>query len=412
LKYHQFSREESAYRIQLNQGFSFLCFDELLEQDFRRSLSHDRARQLRLSLILMCLFGLLFLTIDYFGNGPGFSNPMVPVRSLISGSLMLAMISVCYGRLPERWLEPLSVAVALNFGPVSFLANQLFGVRDGVPTPLVIYACITFFIFFSFGLRFWQATAISSLLFVCHMTATVAGSDSIGTRVLYPVVLLLMANVVAAMAAYNLEYNERQRFLMEWELKFQANHDQLTGLRNRRALMDHMARAWSHCNREQQRLALVVIDIDFFKKFNDTYGHIKGDQCLAEVGRLLRKIGQRPLDLVARYGGEEFAVLLPNCSTAQAERIMQQFRQKLAEAQIRHSTSTVSPCLTVSIGLVSVLPGSALMDFNKLINEADKALYEAKGRGRNCMVLREDTLQVPDVASNRAVGQMLHLKAS
>ncbi len=399
--------------MQLNQGFSALRFDDaLLEQDFRLSLSHERARQLRLSLILMCLFGLTFLVIDFFSNGLGFSNFMVPVRSLISGTLMFAMIGVCYGHLPERWLEPLSIAVALNCGPIAFVENQWFGVRDGLQTPLVIYACLTFFIYFCFGLRFWHAIVISGLLFLCNLVAAVVGAGGFEAKVLYPVMILLMANVVAALAAYNLEYNERQRFLMEWELKFQANHDQLTGLWNRRALMDHMSRTWSHCNREQQRIALAVIDIDFFKRYNDTHGHIKGDQCLAEVGRILRKVGQRPLDLVARYGGEEFAVLLPNCSTAQAERIMQQFRQKLAEAQIKHAGSTVSPCLTASIGLVSVLPKSPVLDFNRMINEADKALYEAKGRGRNCMVVREDVPQVaPEVAANYAELE-LHLKAS
>ncbi len=399
--------------MQLNQGFSALRFDDaLLEQDFRLSLSHERARQLRLSLILMCLFGLTFLVIDFFSNGLGFSNFMVPVRSLISGTLMFAMIGVCYGHLPERWLEPLSIAVALNCGPIAFVENQWFGVRDGLQTPLVIYACLTFFIYFCFGLRFWHAIVISGLLFLCNLVAAVVGAGGFEAKVLYPVMILLMANVVAALAAYNLEYNERQRFLMEWELKFQANHDQLTGLWNRRALMDHMSRTWSHCNREQQRIALAVIDIDFFKRYNDTHGHIKGDQCLAEVGRILRKVGQRPLDLVARYGGEEFAVLLPNCSTAQAERIMPQFRQKLAEAQIKHAGSTVSPCLTASIGLVSVLPKSPVLDFNRMINEADKALYEAKGRGRNCMVVREDVPQVaPEVAANYAELE-LHLKAS
>ncbi len=91
---------------------------------------------------------------------------------------------------------------------------------------------------------------------------------------------------------------------------------------------------------------------------------------------------------------------------------MQQFRQRLGDAHIRHSTSTVSSSLTVSIGLVSVLPKTGLLDFNRLMNEADKALYEAKGRGRNCLVVREDTpLQAVEVASNNPE-PMLHLKAS
>lgn len=274
---------------------------------------------------------------------------------------------------------------------VTLLANAWFGFRSSMLTSVTPYLSATFFIYFCFCLRFWQAVAVSSAMFAGYAVMTLATAVHIGFGTLNNILLLLLPNLVGALGAYNLEFSQRQRFLMEWELKYQANHDQLTGLWNRRALQEHSLRAWAHCNREQQPLSLALIDIDYFKLFNDSYGHIRGDQCLAEVGRLLRATGQRPLDLVARYGGEEFAVLLPNCNAEQANRILQQFRQSLAAQQLPHRASYVPSQVTASIGLVTMLPKQNTVDFNRLINGADKALYDAKARGRDCVVMIDET---------------------
>lgn len=385
------NKEESIYRSQISEGFANLQFDVSLELAFRQLRSRENLKQLRITLGLMWVFGLVFFATEYYSSH-GFSSYLVPLSTFVSETLILLMLATSYRTIGQRWLEPMGMLLVLNFGLVALLTNTYLGVQQGFMSPVTPYIMITFFTYFCFGLRFWQAVTISGLLFAGYSVVTLAAPAGFSAASLYSILFLLFPNLIGALGAYNLEYNQRQRFLMEWELKYQANHDQLTGLWNRRALHEHTIRAWAHCNREQQPVSLALIDIDYFKLFNDTYGHIKGDQCLTEVGKLLRSIGQRPLDLVARYGGEEFAVLLPSCGAEQAERIMQQFRHALEDQHIPHRGSKIADRLTVSIGIVTVVPKQATLDFNRLINSADKALYDAKGKGRDTLIVREERL--------------------
>ena len=387
----QLHKDESIYRAQISEGFASLQFDVSLELAFRQLRARENLKQLRITLGLLWIFELLLFITEYYSSN-GFSSYLVPLRTFVSESLLLLMLVTSYRNIGQRWLEPMGMLLGLNFGLVALLTNAYLGAQQGLMAPVTPYVTATFFIYFCFGLRFWQAVIISGLLFVGFGTATLVSVEGVTTSSLYAVLFLLFPNLVGALGAYNLEYNQRQRFLMEWELKYQANHDQLTGLWNRRALQEHAVRAWAHCNREQQPLSLALIDIDYFKLYNDTYGHIKGDQCLAEFARLLRSAAQRPLDMVSRYGGEEFAVLLPNCGAEQAERLMQQVREELEEHHIPHRTSKIADRLTVSIGIITVVPKQATLEFNRLLNSADKALYDAKARGRNVIVAREERL--------------------
>ncbi|PTY38836.1 hypothetical protein BGP77_10295 [Saccharospirillum sp. MSK14-1] len=159
--------------------------------------------------------------------------------------------------------------------------------------------------------------------------------------------------------------------------------DGLTGLANRRHFDQHLSQEWARAQREGTAVALVMIDIDHFKNYNDEYGHPAGDQCLRRVAEALQSIAQRPLDLVARYGGEEFAIILPH--TEAPVQVAEQCRQVVENLQLPHAFSEAASVVTISAGVCAGQPG--LNDSPEMLTEgADDALYEAKEAGRNRVV--------------------------
>lgn len=168
------------------------------------------------------------------------------------------------------------------------------------------------------------------------------------------------------------------------ELERLSMVDPLTGLYNRRHLTSQLQKEWKQACREQVPLSIIMMDIDYFKRLNDTYGHMAGDRCLVELAGLLKDEVRRPSDIVARFGGEEFIIVLPNTYHAGAEQVAERIRQRVAA----HSVETESHQLrfTVSLGVASRIPGPD-SDAEDLIRQSDGALYEAKEAGRNQVVL-------------------------
>lgn len=189
-----------------------------------------------------------------------------------------------------------------------------------------------------------------------------------------------------------IEENEKRR-LAEIALQ-QANEelqklvviDSLTEVANRRYFDEILKKEWYRCERQQLFLSLILCDIDYFKLYNDTYGHLAGDACLRRVaGAILRDV-KRSADLVARYGGEEFAVILPNTNLQGAEHVAQRIQREVIKLKIVHASSSCSNYITLSQGIASMIPSSKFFP-DILIAKADKALYEAKQKGRNCYCL-------------------------
>jgi len=158
--------------------------------------------------------------------------------------------------------------------------------------------------------------------------------------------------------------------------------DGLTGLANRRRFDAFLAQEWAHAMRSQKPLALIMADIDSFKKYNDTYGHAAGDDCLRNIARLLQKIGRRTSDLAARYGGEELALILPVTSLADAKHMAEELRSQVEVLAIPHQTSEAKPWVTISAGVAAMVPERNSAPLT-LINLADQALYKAKRTGKN-----------------------------
>lgn len=164
-------------------------------------------------------------------------------------------------------------------------------------------------------------------------------------------------------------------------LRGMAMLDGLTGVANRRKLESRLLAAWGHACREGSPLSLIMIDVDYFKKYNDHYGHQAGDQCLRLLAQTVAGTLNRPYDLLARYGGEEFACLLPDTDQNGAKEVAQKIMAAVADLRLEHRASDVSPYVSLSLGIATVLPAPDLSSAD-LLRLADEQLYQAKKNGR------------------------------
>lgn len=207
---------------------------------------------------------------------------------------------------------------------------------------------------------------------------------------------VFFSNVVGFLVGHTVTSKERFSFLqgrllaidkiqaelMSSELARLSNEDSLTGLFNRRYFNEAMAREWERSARTNEPLSVIFVDIDYFKNYNDTYGHQQGDAALTAVAKVLQQELRRSADIVARYGGEEFILLLPNTPLAGAQVVASNISKAVDHLNMPHRSSQVANHLTLSIG-VSTWSQEPEMDAQKLIAQADQAVYQAKEQGRH-----------------------------
>jgi len=191
------------------------------------------------------------------------------------------------------------------------------------------------------------------------------------------------------------ELAERRQFedellAYEKELEQKINIDELTQVANRRGMNQYLEEIAQLLPQGSSEIAVIMCDIDFFKNYNDSYGHPQGDTCLQQVAQAISHAKKRPIDLVTRYGGEEFLVILPHASVKEAERVAKELRQEVASLELEHNDSEVNPHVTLSIGVASICPDGTRENLDQLITMADQALYLAKRAGRNKIILYKE----------------------
>jgi diguanylate cyclase (GGDEF)-like protein len=205
-----------------------------------------------------------------------------------------------------------------------------------------------------------------------------------------------LSNVIGFAIAFMIEQRDRRAYLqsrlieieklqlnkLSQEMARISQEDALTTLANRRHFNEVMAREWAIAEREVHPLSLMFIDVDHFKPYNDTYGHLEGDKVLSRVGRTLKKMAKRPADLSARYGGEEFVLLLPNTDIDGAYVLAQEVQEAIDALAIPHKSSKAAKTVSVSIGLSCVTPNES-NSITTLIDQADEGVYAAKKAGRH-----------------------------
>lgn len=189
------------------------------------------------------------------------------------------------------------------------------------------------------------------------------------------------------------EIQERQKVeaaLLEANQQLQrfAILDGLTGVANRRRFDEYLNLEWQRLAQDKLPLSLLLCDVDFFKNYNDTYGHLTGDDCLKKIAKAIQLSVNQPSNLLARYGGEEFAVIIPNTYNPEAINLAEDIRQKVHALKLPHRQSKIDNYVTLSIGVATVIPNLQISP-NTLIQVCDEALYTAKSKGRNRTVAQD-----------------------
>ena len=222
---------------------------------------------------------------------------------------------------------------------------------------------------------FFMAIIVISRSLLLELAPELFSRTIVSSQIIWPAF-----SVISGVFAL-LSYTEEAQL----KLKKESNTDQLTTLANRRSMDVTLANEWARARRHDRSLALVMLDLDFFKRYNDHYGHQAGDKCLREVASVIKESAKRAEDLAARYGGEEFLLILPDTDAVTAQYLAEQVRTGVASLEVPHEQSPLS-FVSISAG-IAVMDKNIHEDVDSLLRAADTALYKAKQQGRNQVYL-------------------------
>ena len=267
---------------------------------------------------------------------------------------------------------------------VTFVYLMFGAVCDIVQSGSILFylaACV----YIVFIPAFTKAECIGILIFQTVVVILLSIVSSMDLRMFFDVCIIQAATILLVEYQHNLAV-QRVRVNMQLKRKKDySEHDALTGLYNRRGLDARIKAIWPFCERNRLSVAMIAVDVDYFKKYNDTFGHPKGDECLKTVAGILKNSAQRSTDVVTRTGGEEFIVFVQDMDEESLISLAMKIRNNLDQKHIEHAYYGVSKYVTVSMGIAGFVPAYN-NDFKKLYQEADNALYLAKKNGRNCIV--------------------------
>ena len=339
---------------------------------------------------------------------------LIPLLSLFYGVAVLAtsplaLFILVTGTLAPAWVlrhlsPPLieSVVVASGVGAGACLAYILAASHS----PMSQYYHVGLMVVIIYGnlvqrLRFWYAVVFSLAVYAIHIGGILMVAPY-NHRLILPMLALIGATVIfTLMTNYAMEREERRQYLLSLRrrhalddlsdvrqrLQRLSRVDGLTGVFNRRHFDDYVQQVWQRAQRGRDDVAIIMVDVDHFKDYNDHYGHLMGDHCLIQVALTMQDGLRRPGDFVARFGGEEFVAVLPNTNADVAAAAAERLRQAVERLALPHQASSTGRCVTVSVGVGHVRP-TAKDKPADLVSLADQALYEAKRVGRNRVVTR------------------------
>lgn len=327
------------------------------------------------------------------------TQPMAIFALLVILPTLAGTIAVSY--LPRRH-ELYQVLLAFSALWIGLICASIAtrASLNGMSYYLAMQVAWIFLVWQTLGLRFRYAAAAAVTLSLVYAGGMIRWSFPL-EEALFAGALLLAVNLIGGYSCYKLEAALRMAFRESRLLSELAERDGLTGLFNRRSFDHYLSRLWRQSQREQAQLTILLIDIDFFKDFNDQNGHQAGDDAMKRVAAAIAHCAQRPLDFAARYGGEEFALVLYGPAGGSARELPEQLRDAVERLAIPHGRSPVSEHLTVSVGVAVLLPGSQ-RSLAGAIQLADEALYQAKEEGRNRVVIKESRLNHIETGRFRA----------
>jgi diguanylate cyclase (GGDEF)-like protein len=373
---------------------SDLQFPPHIENEYREAM--DRTRRDRIkrtglaAIVLYALFGITDRTML-----PDAYTQAWAIRFYLVVPLLIACTVGIY-RVRQLVVREILLAaiVVIAAGSIVWIAGL------SSPDAAVRYhqgiALVVLFGNLMLGLQLRGAIA-SSLIIAVIFAGALLQLDTVAVELRFSSWLVFAASVVISLIAnYRMDQDQRRAFLAtarEQERNEELRRavelfgrlsaeDPLTELANRREFDRRLDLEWGRARREAQPLSLILVDVDFFKDYNDLYGHQAGDACLQRIAGILRSIPQRSSDLVARLGGEEFGVLLPGTNINYAAELAEQMRTVVLELNLQHSSSQAASVVSASFGVAALMP-SATEDPAQLVANADAALYDAKKAGRN-----------------------------
>jgi diguanylate cyclase (GGDEF)-like protein len=377
--------DESPIAQAQQRGYRWLRFPQPLELQYREDHRANAHGFVRMSLIVAFITFSGFALIDHW-----VINAINVTPDIVRYGLQLPVLAICLlataRRFYLRWYEAAIMVGAPLFG-LGTVIMTCYAPAANIPLIGARLLLVSFFFYFMLGLRLRHALFCNALVFVSFVAAAVLGliPAAIGT---YLTFALLCANIIGGSGAYALEHANRTAFLDRLSLEEMAARDGLTRLLNRQTFEFRARNQWRTATTLQRPVAILMIDVDYFKRFNDHYGHQAGDECLRRIAAAVREaINPSRDELVARYGGEELIALLIDRSSADVEIAARNIVEHIVRQAIPHQASIVGEIVSVSVGATtpSIDPS---MPFNALVNIADKALYTAKHQGRNrCVVL-------------------------
>lgn len=382
---------ENRYAEQLRRGFRFLRFTQPLEQEYHQYISKVQARYQKIAVLLGLGIWMIFTLVDVlrldlwqrFPDYPAALWSLLLVRGSIILTLGLLALLLFNGS--RQHYGPLVITVTLLCLVLGTTLTIIFYQNLSVPISNSVLLLMAITLFFPLGLSFrgnlLLAAASLPLVVVPGLWLLSEAQQVDHLRLCF---IFSLALLICAMGAYVRDHTQREQFLLLQLLDWQANHDPLTALHNRRSFTQHLDLVLRQGSRESAKVALMMLDIDHFKRFNDHYGHQAGDDALRQVGRLLQNFARRPMDMAVRLGGEEFALLLYGCDTEQLRALGEALRNELATLNIVHAASPTAKHLTISMGARLATDGESS---EELYRRVDSLLYQAKQAGRNHLTL-------------------------
>ncbi|HEY8519678.1 MAG TPA: diguanylate cyclase [Gammaproteobacteria bacterium] len=366
----------SPYAAELRRGVAHHRFRPELEAEYCRARLLARRMLIRAA----CTFAVLLAAARGAELVLGDASPaqLAAITTVLAASLLL--LALAWSSLFERWYLPVANVVV----PVRNVVIAVFVARAAMHGQSELLMLVPLMIvgpFFFLGLAPRMALIAASVTLVAFAWAAAAFGMAWPTAA-RTVTFLLMITAVCVIAVRYLESWARKGFLEGRLAAERAQHDALTGVKNRAAFDEHLQALWQRAIEEGRTIAVLLIDVDYFKPYNDAYGHQAGDRTLHRVAQTLQSLVTGPADVLARYGGEEFAVILYGADDDHASAMAERMRAAVGGLAIEHRASRVVPTVSISVGVAVVEPSRQRQPRGAL-QLADQALYEAKVRGRN-----------------------------
>ena len=393
-----------AYAQQRRQGFRWLNFSPALERQYRQSSQAVVDHQSNVALMVGLGIWLAFIAwdlvrLDSYLSQDHWSRELwlvLHVRGVVLACFIACALALFEDppRFRRRWvIAGMLYLVSLGGSVVNGLYGQIGASRDTGVLLLLVIA-----MFLPLGLRLKESIGLAAISVASVLCLGVLLTEPLGEPSLPHLAFsMLVAGALGTLSAYQREYGLREQFLLRMELEWLARQDALTGLLNRRAFNEHLNMALASARREGRQVALMMIDVDHFKLYNDAYGHAAGDQALQLLAPVFGQLCARPLDQAARTGGEEMALVLYDVAPDHQEQLCRKLLDGVDRLALGHGASPSADRVSISVGCALSVP---LDDVQSLYKRADALLYQAKRMGRN----RAWTDQEAEVLPSRLSG--------